>query len=82
MSQDELHLITSKNTPLSFDFHSTNCVQIEKLLKEVDVSKSSGHDMLPPRLIKASATAIAEPIADILNASIAEGCYPSIWKMG
>ena len=70
------------NTPLSFDFHCTNCVQVEKLLKEVNVSKSSGHDMIPPRLIKASAAVIAEPIANIFNASIAQGCYPSVWQMG
>ena len=44
-------------------------------------SKSSGHDMLPPRLIKASAAAIAELVANIFNASIAQGCYPSAWKM-
>ena len=58
------------------------CMQVEKLLKAVDVSKSSGHDMIPSRLIKASAAAIAEPIANIFNASIAPGCYPSVWKMG
>lgn len=38
--------------------------------------------MIPPLLIKASAAAIAEPIANIFNASIPEGCYPSVWKMG
>ena len=70
------------NTPLSFDFYCTNCVQVEKLLKEVNVSKSSGHDMIPPRLIKASPVAIAEPISHIFNASISQGCYPSVWKMG
>ena len=37
------------NMPLSFDFHFTNYVQVEKLLKDVNASKSSGHDMLPPR---------------------------------
>ena len=59
------------NTPLSFEFHCTNGVQVEKLLKEVNVGKSSGHDMIPPRLIKSSAALIAEPIANIFNASIA-----------
>ena len=36
------------NTPLSFDFCYTNYVQIEKLLKDVNASKPSGHDILPP----------------------------------
>ena len=70
------------NTSLSFDFCCANCVQVEKLHKKINVSKSSGHDMIPPRLIKALAAAIAESIANIFNASIAQGCYPSVWKMG
>lgn len=57
-------------------------MQVEKLRKEVNVSRSTGHDMIPPRLIKASAAAIAEPIADIFHASIAQSCYPSVWKTG
>lgn len=36
------------NTPLSFDFRYTNYVQVEKLLKDVNASKPSGHDILPP----------------------------------
>lgn len=52
------------------------------MLKEVNVTKLSGHDMIPSRLIKASAAAIAEQIANISNASIAQGCHPSVWKKG
>ncbi|XP_022787862.1 uncharacterized protein LOC111327838 [Stylophora pistillata] len=37
--------------------------------------------MIPPRLIKASAAVIAEPNANMFNASIAEGCYASVWKV-
>ena len=58
------------NTPLSFDFHCIICVQVENLLKEVNVSKSSGHDVIPPRLIKASAATIAESIANIYEMPI------------
>ena len=57
-------------------------MQVEKLLNEVNMSKSSGHDTIPPRLIKASAAVIAEPIANINNASITQGCSPSVWKIG
>ena len=65
------------NTSLSFEFCCANCVQIEKLHKEINVSKSSGHDMIPPRLIKALVAAIAESIANIFNASIAR--LPPEW---
>ena len=38
--------------------------------------------MLPLRLIKASAAGIAQPVANIFNASIAQGCNLSAWKIG
>ena len=65
-----------------FDPHYTSYVPVEKLLRDVNATKSSGQNILPPQLIKASAAAIAKPIANIFNASIAQGCYPSAWKMG
>lgn len=57
-------------------------MQVEKLLKDVNGTKSSGQNILLPQLIKASAAAIAKPVANIFNAYIAQGCYPSAWKMG
>ena len=65
-----------------FDSHYTSYVQVEKLRRDVSATKSSGQNILPPQLIKPSAAAIAKPIANIFNASIAQGCYPSAWKMG
>jgi len=65
-----------------FDSHYTSYVQVENLLKDVNATKSSGQNILPPQLIKASAAAIAKPVANIFNASIAQGCYPSAWKWG
>lgn len=67
-------------TSFSFDFCITNCVQVEALLKKVNVNKSSVPDMIPPRLFEAAA--IGEPIANIFNTSDGQGCYPSVWKMG
>ena len=49
---------------------------------DVNVRKSWGHDMLSPRLVKESASVIAKPITNILNTSVAQGCYPNAWKMG
>ena len=70
------------NAPLCFNFEHINQAQVERSLLDVNVHKSCGHDMLPPRLVKESATVIAEPITNILNTSIDQGCYPSAWKMG
>ena len=55
-------------------------MQVETLLKEVNVSKSSGPDMIPLQLIEAAA--IGEPIANIFNTSDAHVCYLSVRKMG
>ena len=68
--------------PLCFNFEKINQAQVERALLDVNVHKSCGHDMLPPRLVKESATVIAKPITNILNTSIEQGCYPSAWKMG
>ena len=44
--------------------------------------KSCRHDLIPPRLLKESASAISEPLAKIINCSISLGHYPSRGKMG
>ncbi|CAB4003053.1 Hypothetical predicted protein, partial [Paramuricea clavata] len=56
--------------------------EVKNLLSAINVRKSRGYDMLSPKLIKESAGIIATPIANILNASINQNCYPSAWKKG
>lgn len=65
-----------------FSFHSTSEAQVEKLLNELNVRKSPGHDMIPPRLIKESAAVVARPLTSIINYCIGHCCYPSSWKKG
>ena len=55
---------------------------MEKFLLELNTRKSCGHDLIPPRLLKESASVISEPLAKIMNCSISLGHYPSRWKMG
>ena len=45
-------------------------------------SKSCDRELIPPRLLKESASVILEPLAKLLNCSISLGHYPSRWKMG
>lgn len=49
--------------------NTLNEAQVEIALLDVNVNKSCGHDMLPPRLVRESAG-----IANILNTSIEQGC--------
>ena len=53
-------------------FKLTNASQIEELLSKINTKKACGHDLLSPRFIRDSSSAIAGPIAKILNTSIAQ----------
>ena len=66
----------------NFDFEFTNSKQVEKFLLEMNMRKSCGHDLIPPRLLKESESVISEPLAKMMNCSIGLGHYPSCWKMG
>ena len=70
------------NLPVRFEFYYTNEVQVKQLLSAINVRKSCGYNMLSPKFIKESRDAIAVPIANILNASVNQSCYPSAWKSG
>ena len=48
----------------------------------MNTSKSCDRELIPPRLLKESASVILEPLAKLLNCSISLGHYPSRWKMG
>ena len=77
-------ILQNKNQDESSEF-SFRCVdkdQVEKLMLSIKTKKSCGHDQISPRLLKDSASIIAEPIAKIINSSITLGQYPSCWKMG
>lgn len=65
-----------------FNFQYTNKSQVERLLSSVNTRKACGHDLIPPSLIKESASAIAGPLTTIMNQSISQCSYPTRWKMG
>ena len=76
-------LAIQKHNPQNyFKFQLTNQVLVEKLLLDINVQKSCGHDMISPRLLKESAVVIARPIANVINSSISQCKYPVSWKMG
>ena len=70
------------SAPACFSFHRASETQVELLLKEINVRKSPGHDMIPPKLIKEAAAVIARPMTSIINCCIEHCCYPASWKMG
>ena len=50
------------------------------LLNGISPTKATGHDLLSPRILKISTPFIALPITEIINRSISEGIFPSLWK--
>ena len=52
------------------------------MLRDINVHKSCGHDMISSRLLKESAAVIAGPIANIINSSVDLCKYPASWKRG
>ena len=74
--------IHERNTKGYFKFQRTNQALVEKLLRDINIRKSCGHDMISPTLLKESAAVIAEPIANIINSSIDLCKYRASWKRG
>ena len=54
-----IHEHRGSSAPACFSFHRASETQVELLLKEINVRKSPGHDMIPPKLIKEAAAVIA-----------------------
>ena len=51
-----------------------------KTLSTLNVDKSSGTDLLSPRILKSCATALAEPLSRLFSICLSGGSIPSDWK--
>ena len=56
------------------------CKGVEKLLGNLNVSKASGPDLIPCRLLKGLAAELAPILTEIFKQSLCEGVIPSVWK--
>ena len=70
-------IIMNKANHGSFSFTKTSVKQVENLLMSVNVHKSVGHDLIPPKFMKRSAPVIASPLTAIMNRSIEHCSYPA-----
>ena len=60
---------------------STSEQEINILLRNVDLSKACGSDGIGNFILKICADFIAVPLCRIINESLLEGVYPSMWKL-
>ena len=59
---------------------STSEQEINILLRNVDISKACGSDGIGNFILKICADYIADPLCRIINESLLQGVYPSLWK--
>jgi hypothetical protein len=63
-----------------FTFKEINEDVVLKKLLKINIKKSTGHDQLPPKMIKLGATYLSGPIKSIINKSIRTSTFPSELK--
>ena len=68
----------AENMP--FNFSKVNVPDILKSLKNVDPTKSTGNDNIPPKLLKLSATNLAYPLTCIINDMFSDCKFPYMLK--
>ena len=54
--------------------------EVLSVLNSLDVSKSSGLDKIPAKLLKLCALLISDPLSKLFNKSLRSGRFPSSWK--
>ena len=52
-----------------------------KVLRTMDVTKATGADNIPARILRIAAPCISRNIANLLNASYQNGHFPLSWKV-
>ena len=53
---------------------------VEKILKNLQPSKSPGPDGIHPRILKELSGTLATPLTMIFKSSLSTSCIPDIWK--
>ena len=59
-----------------FKFTNVSVGEVKFLLRIIDSSKATGYNTIPPRLVKAVANELAQPISSLVNMSLSLSCFP------
>ena len=87
---EQCKLVPTQNDPLpDFTLLTDNkietiiltSVEIFNILKHLNVSKAVGPDKISNRILKECAISLSEPLARLFNLSLAQGVFPSCWKI-
>ena len=55
--------------------------EVKKILKELSTEKSTGIDIMPPKLVKLATNYLARPVSQSINNSIKKGCFPKMQRL-
>ena len=64
----------SIDSPIKFTNVSVG--EVKSLLRNIDSSKATGHDTIPPKLVKTAANELAQLISSLVNISLSLSCFP------
>ena len=62
------------------DFPQFSHLEVATKLTEIKTRTAVPDGDIPPKIIKEFAKEIAVPLSDIINSSIKQGVWPTIWK--
>ena len=69
-----MHEHVSINSP--FQFTNASVGEVKSLLRDIDSSKDTGYDTIPPKWVKAAANEFAQPNSSLMNMSLSLSCFP------
>ena len=73
--QNFIRMSTKIKSSITFEINGT-----EKIIKNLDLNKSHGHDMLSIRMLKPCGESIYNPLNLIFKSCLKTGQFPSEWK--
>ncbi|KAK3736135.1 hypothetical protein QZH41_004642 [Actinostola sp. cb2023] len=76
------HSFSQRNSANSFDFRDVERGEVLRALEAINPHKATGHDNLPPSVLKLVADEIATSLTSIFNQVIHDNTWPKHWKMG
>ena len=59
---------------------TTSASEVQRILGNLDISKSPGVDNLPARILKTCAHELSIPLAHLFNLTLKSGVMPTLWK--
>ena len=63
-----------------FSFNEVTIKEVREIVKSLDCRKSTGEDMIPPKLVSLSADELTVPLTDAINSSIRNCKFPDNGK--